>query len=183
MEFLRRAHPGRFSAVEYPSMTDVLMWFFALLSIIGAFTVVLNPNPFYGALGLLLNFLSLGAMYMLLQSPILSLVQVIVYAGGIIVFFLFVILLLNLRKPLSDRDASLKGVAALVLVVLFAVVGVVALWVYPTNGFTMFYVTARDLGRFMLTDGLLAFELSSFLLLVGVVAAIGIVKLYKEGEE
>ncbi len=152
------------------------------MAIIGAFTVVLNPNPFYGALGLLLNFLSLAGIYMLLQSPILSLLQVLVYAGGIIVFFLFVILLLHLRKPLNDRDASLKGAIAMVLVVLFAIVGVVALFVYPLNDFSLYYVTARDLGNFMLTDGLFAFELSSFLLLVGVVAAINIVKRYKEGK-
>jgi len=117
------------------------MWFFAILAIIGAFTVVLNPNPFYGAMGLLLNFLSIAGMYMLLQSPILSLLQVIVYAGGIIVFFLFVILLLHLRRPLSDRDSSLKGVIAVALAVVFAVVGVSALFVYPMNGFYMVYVT------------------------------------------
>jgi len=161
-------------------MTEVLMWFFAILAIIGAFTVVLNPNPFYGAMGLLLNFLSIAGMYMLLQSPILSLLQVIVYAGGIIVFFLFVILLLHLRRPLSDRDSSLKGVIAVALAVVFAVVGVSALFVYPMNGFYMVYVTAKDIGQYMLTDGLFAFELSSFLLLVGVVAAIAIVKLYRE---
>ncbi len=159
------------------------MWFFAILAIIGAFTVVLNPNPFYGAMGLLLNFLSIAGMYMLLQSPILSLLQVIVYAGGIIVFFLFVILLLHLRRPLTDRDSSLKGIIAVALVVVFAVVGVSALFIYPMNGFYMVYVTAKDLGQYMLTDGLFAFELSSFLLVVGVVAAIAIVKLYREEEK
>lgn len=159
------------------------MWFFALLAIIGAFTVVLNPNPFYGAMGLLLNFLSIAGMYMLLQSPVLSLLQVIVYAGGIIVFFLFVILLLHLRRPLADRDSSLKGVIAVALAVVFAVVGVSALFIYPMNGFYMAYVTAKDIGQYMLTDGLFAFELSSFLLLVGVVTAIAIVKLYREEEK
>ncbi|NPB03275.1 MAG: hypothetical protein GXO39_02525 [Thermotogae bacterium] len=161
-------------------MTDILMWLFSIVAIVGAFTVVLNPNPFYSALGLLLNFLSLGAMYMLLQSPILSLIQVVVYAGGIVVFFLFVIMLLNLRKPLQDRDVSLKGILAALLVVVLVVIGIGAFMVYPLDDFSFFYVDAKTLGHYMLTEGLLPFELSSFLILVGVVAAIAVVKLYKE---
>jgi len=159
---------------------EVLMWLFVILAIAGAFVVVMHPNPFYSALGLLLNFVSLGAIYMLMQSPILSLVQIIVYAGGIIVFFLFVIMLLHLRRPLNDRDMSLRGILAAVLVLVFVIVGVAALFIYPLNGFSYFYATAKDLGRYMLTEGLLPFELSSFLLLVGVITAIAIVKLYKE---
>ncbi len=162
------------------NVSEVLLWFFGLTAIVGAFTVVMNPNPFYGALGLLMNFLSLAAIYMLLQTPVLSLLQVIVYAGGIVVFFLVVIMLLDLRGDAGDREISIKGVFALMTVVVFAVISTAGVFLYPFEGFDFFYVSAKAIGRYMLTDGLFAFELSSFLILVGVVVAISVIKLKKE---
>jgi NADH:ubiquinone oxidoreductase subunit 6 (chain J) len=141
----------------------------------------MHPNPLYSALGLLLNFFSLAVIYMLLQSPLLSLVQVIVYAGGIVVFFLFVIMLLNLREPQNDRDFGIKGKFSLVLFVLLAFfITLCGLLTFNLPPLQPSYMSPKVIGKYLLTDGLLAFELSSFVLLVAIIVAIALVKREEE---
>ena len=161
-------------------MLDILTYIFAFTAIIGALTVVMHPNPLYSALGLLLNFFSLAVIYMLLQSPLLSLVQVIVYAGGIVVFFLFVIMLLNLREPQKDRDFSIKGIFPLVFFVLLAIFIIFGLLTFNLPPLQPSYMSPKVIGKYLLTDGLLAFELSSFVLLVAIIVAIALVKREEE---
>jgi NADH-quinone oxidoreductase subunit J len=161
-------------------MLDILTYIFAFTAILGALTVVIHPNPLYSALGLLLNFFSLAVIYMLLQSPLLSLVQVIVYAGGIVVFFLFVIMLLNLREPQKDRDFSIKGIFPLVLFVLLAIFIIFGLLTFNLPPLQPSYMSPKVIGKYLLTDGLLAFELSSFVLLAAIIVAIALVKREEE---
>ncbi len=157
-------------------MLDVLSWIFAFTAIFGALTVVIHPNPLYSALGLLLNFFSLAVIYMLLQSPLLSLVQVIVYAGGIVVFFLFVIMLLNLREPQNDRDFHVKGIISLILFVLLTIFAITGILTFNLPILQPSYMSPKVIGKYLLTDGLFAFELSSFVLLVAIIVAIALVK-------
>jgi len=161
-------------------MLDILAYIFAFTAILGALTVVIHPNPLYSALGLLLNFFSLAVIYMLLQSPLLSLVQVIVYAGGIVVFFLFVIMLLNLREPQKDRDFRIKGIFSLVFFVLLAIFIIFGLLTFNLPPLQPSYMSPKVIGKYLLTDGLLAFELSSFVLLVAIIVAIALVKREEE---
>jgi NADH-quinone oxidoreductase subunit J len=161
-------------------MLDILTYIFAFTAILGALTVVIHPNPLYSALGLLLNFFSLAVIYMLLQSPLLSLVQIIVYAGGIVVFFLFVIMLLNLREPQNDRDFSIKGIFSLVFFVLLAIFIIFGLLTFNLPPLQPSYMSPKVIGKYLLTDGLLAFELSSFVLLVAIIVAIVLVKREEE---
>jgi NADH-quinone oxidoreductase subunit J len=162
-------------------MLDILTYIFAFTAILGALTVVMHPNPLYSALGLLLNFFSLAVIYMLLQSPLLSLVQVIVYAGGIVVFFLFVIMLLNLREPQNDRDFGIKGIFPLVLFVLLAIFIIISgILTFNLPPLQPSYMSPKVIGKYLLTDGLLAFELSSFVLLVAIIVAIALVKREEE---
>src|ERR687898_929965 len=70
---------------------------FAAISVVFALVVVLHRNPVVGALSLVASFFALAVMYVLLEAPFLAALQVIVYAGAIMVLFLFVIMLLNLQ--------------------------------------------------------------------------------------
>ncbi len=158
------------------NLLDILTYVFALTAILGAFTVVMHPNPLYSALGLLLNFFSLAVLYMLLKSPLLSLIQIIVYSGGIVVFFLFVVMLLNLRSPQSDRDFSFKGIFALIFFLLLAIFSIFGIITFNLQPLQPAYMSAKVIGKYMLTDGLFAFELSSFVLLVAIIAAVALVK-------
>src|ERR1700682_1722848 len=74
-----------------------IFFFFAAIAVIFAALVVLHRNPVVGALSLVASFFSLAVMYVLLEAPFLAALQVIVYAGAIMVLFLFVIMLLNLQ--------------------------------------------------------------------------------------
>src|SRR3954466_13735430 len=75
----------------------VIFFFFAAVAVIFALVVVLHRNAVVGALSLVASFFALAVMYVLLEAPFLAVLQVIVYAGAIMVLFLFVIMLLNLQ--------------------------------------------------------------------------------------
>src|ERR1700742_1417157 len=78
-------------------MFELIVFFvFAAIAVIFALIVVLHRNPVVGALSLVASFFALAVMYVLLEAPFLAALQVIVYAGAIMVLFLFVIMLLNL---------------------------------------------------------------------------------------
>jgi len=99
-------------------------WFFATLVVLGAVGVVAMRQPVHSALCLLLSFLGVAALFVTLSAEFLAAVQILVYAGGIMVLFLFTIMLVNLRRtagePYVHRQA---GAALLVAFLLLAVVG------------------------------------------------------------
>src|SRR5947207_7072434 len=85
-------HSRRRTMFEY-----AIFFFFAAIAVIFALVVILHRNPVVGALSLVVSFFALAVMYVLLDAPFLAALQVIVYAGAIMVLFLFVIMLLNLQ--------------------------------------------------------------------------------------
>ncbi|MEL6675084.1 MAG: NADH-quinone oxidoreductase subunit J [Bacteroidota bacterium] len=92
----------------------LLFWLFALLGIAGALGLIFNRNPIYAALSLILNFFSIAGLYLSLGAEFLAAIQILVYAGAIMVLFLFVIMLLNLQdeKGVLNFDAR-RGLAFL----------------------------------------------------------------------
>src|SRR5881392_961146 len=78
-------------------MSVVLFWIFALLMLIFGAAVVINRNPIASALNLVVSFLGLAALFMSLDAFFVGIIQVLVYAGAIMVLFLFIIMLLDLR--------------------------------------------------------------------------------------
>src|SRR5687768_13393046 len=80
------------------AMEFAIFFLFAAIAVIFALVVVLHRNPVVGALSLVASFFALAVMYVLLEAPFLAALQVIVYAGAIMVLFLFVIMLLNLKQ-------------------------------------------------------------------------------------
>ncbi|HEY3348455.1 MAG TPA: NADH-quinone oxidoreductase subunit J [Thermoanaerobaculia bacterium] len=99
-------------------------WFFAAIVVFGAVGVVAMRQPVHSALFLLLSFFGIAALFVTLNAEFLAAVQILVYAGGIMVLFLFTIMLVNIRKtagePFLHRQA---GGALLVAFLLLAVVG------------------------------------------------------------
>ncbi len=163
------------------TLTAVIFTIFALLGLWGALVVLFARRPVYNALGLLLNFVSLAAIYIMLNAPFLGVIQIIVYSGAIVVFFLFVIMILNLRDPLADMDLSFKGLMAFILMIaMLSLLGVYLYviklppWKLGPEG------SPERLGELLLTDYLIPFELASLLLLVAIVIAVVI---GKKGEE
>jgi NADH-quinone oxidoreductase subunit J len=156
-------------------VTAVLFYFFAALTLASALLVVSRRNPISAALYLVLAFLGLAGIYVLMDATFLAAVQVAVYAGAIMVLFLFVIMLLNLdpREFPPFMTRRVKWVAA----VLTAVLGLLLLALdaghrlpYAAGGALRGDAGAigdRLFGRF-----LLPFEITALLLLVAIVGAV-----------
>jgi NADH-quinone oxidoreductase subunit J len=94
---------------------------FATVSVIAALTVVLARNPVHSALALMACFLQISAIFVLLEAPLLAVIQIFVYVGAIMVLFLFVIMMIDVREAVSQRFLPGGNLPALVLLVLIGV--------------------------------------------------------------
>jgi NADH-quinone oxidoreductase subunit J len=151
----------------------------AALAVLAALTVVLHPNPVHSALGLVATLFLLSVCFVGLDAQLVAVLQVIVYAGAIVVLFLFVIMLLNVQVEgralgpgLLVAVASAGGAALLAVLVR-------ALGRAPTVGWPEVpagYGETPALGERLFTTYLLPFELTSLLLLVAVVGAVAIAR-------
>lgn len=162
-------------------MNAVVFYPLAALTVAAALAVVLSRNPVRGALALVATLFLLAVFFVFLQAHLVAALQIIVYAGAVMVLFLFVITLLNLEadRGVTDKPrlAAIGFGAGLVVAVLLAkaaleVVAPAAREATLPEGFGTTAVLARQLfGRY-----LVAFELTSLLLLVAVVGAVVLAK-------
>ncbi|PYK28046.1 MAG: NADH-quinone oxidoreductase subunit J [Verrucomicrobia bacterium] len=109
-------------------MSPFLFWIFALMTLIFGAGVVINRNPVASALSLVVSFLGLAALFMSLDAFFVGIIQVLVYAGAVMVLFLFIIMLLNLQTEERRRINGLAaaggiGVALILLVQICFVIG------------------------------------------------------------
>ena len=156
----------------------------AVISVIAAAGVVVSKKAATSALFLLLNFCTLAGLYVLLNAPFIAVVQVIIYAGAIVVLFLFVVMLLSPgQEEGQDRKPYTKVFAAFLAVLMLVEVGYV-LFTGVLGGTPGQYTpekiaemgNVQALGQVLFTDFLLPFELASLLLLVGIVGAVVLAK-------
>src|SRR3954466_988253 len=109
-------------------MFTPLFWFFAALTLVFAVAVVINRNPVASALSLVVSFLGLAALFMSLNAFFVGIIQVLVYAGAVMVLFLFIIMLLDLRAEKLRKinwpaTAGGMAVAVMFLVQILSVIG------------------------------------------------------------
>ena len=150
---------------------------FAAASVIAALTMVLARNPVHSALALMACFLQISAIFVLLEAPLLAVIQIFVYVGAIMVLFLFVIMMIDVREALLERFVPGGNLPALVLVaVLGAEMLVLVNW---SDRFSATEPVAtqtggevRQLSTTLFADYLLPFEAASVILLAALVGAI-----------
>lgn len=164
---------------------QILFFIFGLIALVGAVSVISFRHPIYSALSLIVTFFAQAGLFVLLGAHFVAAAQVIVYAGAIMVLFLFVIMLLNLGR--RDREgtpsgAKLKGIA-IVLGILFAAEGIyIAVSarsdtaVAPATALTTEAVTTYDIGDLLFSKYLLPFEVTSLILLAALIGVIVLVK-------
>ncbi len=157
----------------------------AVVATITAIMVIAQRNPVASALSLIVNFFSLAGIYLLLGAQFVAIIQVLVYAGAIMVLFLFVIMLLNLEKEkkLLVRHKLQRVLGVFLGIILLGQIGAIfasALPEGPKGNFPMEKVAAigntEVVARLLFTDYLLPFEITSVLLLVAIVGAIVLAK-------
>jgi NADH-quinone oxidoreductase subunit J len=153
-----------------------LFWGLAGVMLGSAVMVVTRRNPVHSAVFLVLAFLAMAGLFVLLEAEFVAAVQVLVYAGGIIVLFLFVIMLVNLEadwRPSRTWQAALgTGLSVLLVLLLMSA----ALGWHPeaageASAFREHGGNLQAVGQSLYTDFLLPFELASVLLLVAMVGA------------
>ena len=161
-------------------MRDLLFYLFAALAVAGALGMLLNTrNTVAGALSLVGTMVALGAIYVLLEAYLIGVLQILVYAGAIVVLFLFVVMLLNLRQDTFSPE-RLRLTKTLGIVI-GALVGVELLLVLPAALGPAAVLPAgfggyRMVGIALFTDWVLAFEVTSLLLLAAMVGAVVLAK-------
>ncbi len=146
-------------------------------AVISALLLVTNKRPVAAAMSLITVMLCLAGLYVLLDAHLIAALQIIVYAGAIMVLFLFVIMLLNIEEKsgrLSNRKIALQFVGILVVgATLIAVAGLIKISpAQVTDGFG----TTEAVGKMLFTDFLLPFEIASILLLAAIVGAVILAK-------
>ena len=154
-----------------------IFYFFAALAVVSGVMMITRKSAVHAAVYLVLTFVSIAAIYILLGAEFLFAVQVLVYAGGIMVLFLFVIMLVNLEEPRRFSGGRLRLVTSSVItLLLFGMLarlfartaqGPAAQAVAPSGEGNLQLV-----GALLFTDYLLPFEVVSVLLLVAMIGAI-----------
>jgi NADH-quinone oxidoreductase subunit J len=158
--------------------------FYSLAALILGFgvLVVTAKSTVHSVLFLVADFLCVAALYVTLQAQFLAVIQVMVYAGGIVVLYLFVVMLVNLKRPPeAHSDPRRMGRLGVVMAaaVLVELVAIFALgWARPevTGGGGLSLNNVQQLGRLLYQDYLIPFEVASVLLLVAMIGAIVLAK-------
>jgi NADH-quinone oxidoreductase subunit J len=163
---------------------QLLFYAFAAVAVLGSLLVIGQSSPIYSVLALIVAFFGLSGLYVLLEAPFVAVVQIIIYAGAIMVLFLFVVMLLNVpREGASEWDRAhplvrawpvrIGGVLAVVMAVQLG-------WALSrTEGLGAGVADERpaaasvnELGRVLFTDYVFAFEVTSILIIVAMVGAV-----------
>jgi len=164
-----------------PVAPTFFFYFLSAVAVISAILVITRRNPVHSALSLIMTLLSLAGLYLMLYAPFVAGVQIILYAGGIMVLFLFVIMLVNIeraeREYVFNHQWHVGVVAGLAL-------GALLLFVYQ-KGSSIFPVNpaappepqnTQQVGMVLFQSYLLPFEIASLLLLVAIVGAVVMAK-------
>ena len=163
------------------SMTHILFWGLTVMALFSAIMVVTSKNPVYSVLWLVVTFFAISGHYILLNAQFLAIVNIIVYAGAIMVLFLFVIMLMNLNTPrglLKNKGLQLIGGIAggCLLIVLVAALRHTEISKNIAEINTGDIGLIKNLGRELFTTFVVPFEISSILFLAAMVGAVVIGK-------
>jgi NADH-quinone oxidoreductase subunit J len=159
---------------------EILFFLLGAVAVVAALAVILHPHPVYSALALVVALFQIAGLFILLDAQMVAFLQVLVYAGAIMVLFLFVIMLLNLEREPPGASASWRlatiGAGGLLAVEL-------AVFFLRRSGLregggavAADYGSVRALAGSLFRDHALSFELTSLLLLVAVVGAVVLAK-------
>lgn len=164
-----------------PPIDPILFLIFAAVAVLSAVSLVVQTHPISSALSLIGVMGSLAVLYLLLGGEFIAAAQIIVYAGAIMVLFIFVIMLLNARAERSGGKATFAKWIG--IPVFAALIGIIAYLIHSrlpaTAGVTFgsfTTATALEIGRSLFTQYVLPFELTSILILIAIFGAVVLAK-------
>ncbi len=161
-------------------MEQLLFYVFAALAVASSLLMVLQRNPVTAAMNLVLAMFAIAALFVLLHAHFMAAIQLLVYAGAIMVLFVFVIMLLNLQEEeLRSRKRNFLHVLSVALAI-FAFLQIRELLdrtpAEPVPEMDSTFGTTQAVGKLLFSDYLLPFELTSVLILAAIVGAVVLAK-------
>lgn len=165
-------------------MSPILITFYCLsaITLATAFLTIYSKNPIHSAIYLVICFFTIGGHYLLFNAQFLAIVHIIVYAGAIMVLFLFTIMLMNLNKEDEVHKPRITWLGAIIVFIVMSVI-LVTIFINSKTLMGDYDVSGEDfqsikkLGNVLLNEYMVPFEFASILLLV---AMIGVVLLSKK---
>lgn len=158
------------------SVTEILFGILSLMAIFSGILVIFSKNPVFSVLYLIITFFSIAGHYILLNAQFLAAVHIIVYAGAIMVLFLFVIMMLNLNKETEPTKPAWIQISAVIAggILMLTLVGALkgAAEMGLPGAVNANIGLTENLGKVLFNDFLVPFELSSVLFLAAMVGAV-----------
>jgi NADH-quinone oxidoreductase subunit J len=175
------------------SVELILFYIFAAVAVVSAILVITRKNVVHSAVCLAATLLSVAGIFLTLHAEFLAGVQVIVYVGGILVLFVFVIMLISVEKAIHERQVGKGWVIGLVAALLLISELGFVIWRgrdslvlaepgSPTESVLGFTGNSQMVGEALYTNYLLPFEIASILLLVAIVGAVALAKRKTQAE-
>ncbi len=166
------------------TMPQFFFAYFAIMITGLSILVVTRRNPVHSVLWMLILFVHIAGLYLFLNAEFLAAIQIIIYAGAILVLFLFVIMLLNLRKEDMERKFQkqwpLSLIIGTVFIIFFALILGEITVLPPLGQYTVKYIQSEGammtIGKVLYTKYLLPFEIASLILLVAIIGAVVLAK-------
>ncbi len=159
-------------------MGEVIAFFiFSAVAIIAAIAVVSLRNPVHSVISLMVCFLQMAAIFILLHSPFIAVIQVFVYVGAVLVLFLFVIMLLDIRQAqmkqvIGGSKFWMIGILGVMAIEMIALITGSAFKVLTPVSREPVNKTVKEIGKILFNNYILPFEVVSFILLVALLGAI-----------
>jgi len=164
-----------------PVATPFFFYLFAAIMLIGGILVITRKNPVHSALALIVTLLAQASIYLMLYAPFVAGVQIILYAGGFIVLFLFVIMLVSIDRTMKERQFNSQWVvgmiAATALGGLFIAVYTKGTSIFPEHAQSVVENdNTQQVATMLYGQYMFAFEIASLLLLVAIIGAVVMAK-------
>ncbi len=160
-------------------MAHFLFFLLAIICIASVLGMIISKDQAYTALFLIVAFVCMGGLFGLLEAPFIAAVQIIIYAGAIMILFIFVVMMINLRKGVGPEKKKWTMYFAVVIAAVLVVELVLTLkgTLEPISSAALESLgSPTDLGRLLFTKYLYPFEITSILIIAALVGAIVLVK-------
>src|SRR6202790_2827843 len=164
-----------------PVATPFFFYLFAAIMLIGGVMVITRKNPVHSALALIVALLAQASIYLMLYAPFVAGVQIILYAGGIMVLFLFVIMLVSIDRSMRERQFNSQWVVGLVAATalggLFVAVFTQGANIFPEHALSIVESdNTQQVATMLYGQYMFPFEIASLLLLVAIIGAVVMAK-------
>lgn len=160
------------------NLYDIIFYLFAILTVVSAYFVVTNKNIVHSAFFLLFTLFGIAGIYVLLGADFLAIVQIMVYVGGILILLLFGVMITNKITDVSIKTGTIHIVPAAIVAGLFAgaLVSIMIKTDWQTESTKIPFTTSYSLGKSLISEYVLIFELLGILLLIALIGAASIAR-------